>query len=161
MEIIEITDNKELYMDLLLLGDEQENMILKYLYQGDLFALYDEDLKSFAVVTKEDDDTCELKNIATYEKYRRKGYASYLINYIIQYYKEYYKYIMVGTGDNEKIISFYKKFGFEYSHTVKDFFINNYEHEIIEDGKRLKDMIYLKYNLPEAFLKLQFLEQQS
>jgi len=149
MKIIEITDNKELYMDLMLLGDEQENMILKYLYRGDLFALYDDDLRSFVVVTKEDNNTCELKNIATYEKYRRKGYASYLINYIIQYYKDHYKYMLVGTGDNEKIISFYKKFGFKYSHTVKDFFINNYEHEIIEDGKRLKDMIYLKYNLTD------------
>jgi len=46
IEIIEITQNKEKYMDLLLLGDEQENMIKKYLYRGELFALYDEDLKN-------------------------------------------------------------------------------------------------------------------
>ena len=32
MEIIEITDNEGLYMDLMLLVDEQENMTIKYLY---------------------------------------------------------------------------------------------------------------------------------
>ena len=31
MEIRKITENKESFMDLLLLGDEQENMIKKYL----------------------------------------------------------------------------------------------------------------------------------
>jgi len=32
------------------LADEQENMIDKYLPNGDLFALYDDDLKSICVV---------------------------------------------------------------------------------------------------------------
>ena len=34
MEIKKITENKEQFMDLLLLGDEQENMIRKYLDRG-------------------------------------------------------------------------------------------------------------------------------
>ena len=45
MEIKEISGDKERFMDLLLLGDEQENMVLKYLERGVLFALYDPDLK--------------------------------------------------------------------------------------------------------------------
>ena len=48
------------------------------------------------------------------------------------------------TGESEKTISFYKNCGFVYSHTVKDFFINNYDHEMFEGGKQLRDMIYLK-----------------
>ena len=47
-------------------------------------------------------------------------------------------------GDNSKILSYYKKFGFIYSHTINDFFVNNYDHEMFEDGKQLVDMIYLK-----------------
>ena len=39
---------------------------------------------------------------------------------------------------------YYKKFGFEYSHRIEDFFIKNYDHVMIEDGKQLKDMVYLK-----------------
>jgi len=144
MKIVQITDNKKQYMDLLLIADEQENMIEKYLGRGDLFALYDDDLKTVAVVTKENNDTYEIKNIATYEKYRGNGYGGSMIKYIIQHYKNQCKVLIVGTGEDEKILSFYKKLGFTYSHTVKDFFIDNYDHEMFENGVQLRDMVYLK-----------------
>jgi len=144
VEINEISQNKEMFMDLLLLGDEQEDMIKKYLYRGELFALYDGDLKTVSVVTKEDENTYEIKNIATYSQYQGNGYGKAMIKYIIDKYKDKCKILLVGTGDNDKIISFYKNCGFVYSHTVKDFFVNNYDHDIFEDGKQLKDMIYLK-----------------
>ena len=144
MKILQITENKEKYMDLLLIADEQESMIKKYLNRGDLFALYDDALKTVAVVTKEKNDTYEIKNIATYEKYRGKGYGGSMIKYIIQYYKNHCKVLIVGTGENEKILSFYKNLGFTYSHTIKDFFVDNYDHEMFEDGVQLRDMIYLR-----------------
>jgi len=144
MEILEVTDNKDQYMDLLLLAGEQESMIEKYLHKGKLFALYEDfDLKTVAVVTKEDDNTCEIKNFATHKIYQGKGYGSAMIKHIIQYYKNQCKTLLVGTGDNEDILLFYEKLGFTYSHTVKDFFIN---HKIIDNGKQLKDMIYYKLN---------------
>ncbi|ULQ58651.1 GNAT family N-acetyltransferase [Brucepastera parasyntrophica] len=144
MEIKTISENKEDFMDLLLLGDEQENMVKKYLERGELFALYDNDLKTAAVVTQEAESIFELKNIATYEKYRGNGYGSFMIKYIIEKYREKCSQLLVGTGDDEKILSFYKKFGFTYSHTIKDFFVNNCDHKIFENGKQLKDMVYLK-----------------
>jgi ribosomal protein S18 acetylase RimI-like enzyme len=144
MEIKKIAENKEKFMDLLLLADEQENMINKYLYRGELFALYDDDLKTVSVVTKENESIYEIKNIATYEKYRGKGYGKTMINYIIDNFRDNSSILLVGTGDNNKIISFYRNCGFVYSHTIDDFFINNYNHAIFEDGKQLKDMIYLK-----------------
>ena len=52
-------------------------MIDKYLERGDLFALYDDGLKSICVVTGESPDICELKNIATYEAWHGKGSVSY------------------------------------------------------------------------------------
>ena len=67
-----------------------------------------------------------------------------MLKFIISEYKNQCKKLLVGTGDNNKILSFYRKCGFVYSHTVKDFFINNYDHEMFEDGKKLIDMIYLK-----------------
>lgn len=148
MEILEVTEDKEQYMDLLLLADEQESMIEKYLHRGILFALYDDfDLKTVAVVTKEKDDTYEIKNLATLKIYQGKGYGNAMIKHIIQYCKNKCKYLLVGTGDNENILLFYENLGFTYSHTVKDFFINNYDHKIMEDGKQLKDMIYFKADL--------------
>jgi GNAT superfamily N-acetyltransferase len=144
IKITKIVKNKEKFMDLLLLGDEQENMIKKYLYRGELFALYNDDLKTVCVITKEEDGIYEIKNIATYEKYQGKGYGKYMVKHIIENYKNKCNKLYVGTGDNRKILSFYKNCGFIYSHTVKDFFISNYDHKIYEDGKQLTDMIYLK-----------------
>ena len=149
MRIKNIIENKDEFMDLLLLGDEQENMIKKYLYRGELFALYDDDLKTVSVVTKEDNEAYEIKNIATYEKYQGKGYGNYMLKHIIQNYNGKCKRILVGTGENEKILSFYKKCGFVYSHTIKDFFTKNYNHKMFEDGKQLIDMIYLKIEFEE------------
>ena len=95
MEIIEINEipqNKEKFMDLLLLGDEQESMIEKYLYRGELLALYDGDLKTVSVIIKEDENIYEIKNIATYEKYQGKGYGKIMIKYIIEKYKKNVKF---------------------------------------------------------------------
>ena len=73
-------------MDLLLLADEQESMIDKYLERGELFALFDGDLKAICMVTNEGNDVCELKNIATYPKYHGMGYGKQLISFIYNYY---------------------------------------------------------------------------
>lgn len=88
MEVKHIKENKKDFLDLLLLADEQEDMIDRYLERGDVFALYDGDLKSICVVTQEGENVFELKNIATYEKYRGRGYGRYMINYIFEYYKD-------------------------------------------------------------------------
>ena len=144
MEIKKILENKESFMDLLLLGDEQENMINKYLHHGELYALYDDDLKTVCVVTKEKENVYEIKNIATYEKFHGKGYGKVMMLYIIENYKDKCHTLLVGTGESDRATSFYKNFGFVYSHTEKDFFVKNYDHKMFDDGKQLIDMIYLK-----------------
>ncbi len=144
MEIKIITNNKKQFIDLLLLADEQEDMIDKYLERGDMFALYDDDLKSICVVTKEDDETYELKNIATYAKYQGKGYGKKLIENIFEYYKDRCKTMLVGTGDCPFIISFYESCGFIKSHRIKNFFTDNYKYPIYEGEIQLVDMIYLR-----------------
>lgn len=131
----------------MLLADEQENMIDRYLPGGDLFALYDDDLKSVCVVLPIDRETCELKNIATYEKYQGKGYGRALLHFISDFYKNDYKKMLVGTGETPAILSFYESCGFEKSHRVKNFFTDNYDHPMFEDGIQLVDMIYLEKDL--------------
>ncbi|MDD4429216.1 MAG: GNAT family N-acetyltransferase [Paludibacter sp.] len=147
MKIEKIIDNKKQFLDLLLLADEQENMIDKYLSSGDLFALYDDDLKSICVVAPINGKTCELKNIATYEKYQGKGYGRTLISFISDFYKNDYKTMLVGTGETPAILSFYESCGFEKSHRVKNFFTDNYDHLMFDSDIQLVDMIYLKKNL--------------
>ncbi len=147
IRIEKITENKKQFLDLLLLADEQENMIDKYLPDGDLFALYEDDLKSVCVVAQIDSQTCELKNLATYQKYQGMGYGRKLINYISDIYKNRYKTMLVGTGETPIILAFYEKSGFEISHRVKNFFTDNYDHPMFDGDIQLIDMIYLKKNL--------------
>jgi len=144
MEVKHIKENKKNFLDLLLLADEQEDMIDKYLDRGDVFALYDGDLKSICVVTHEGENIYELKNIATYEKYQRKGYGRYLINYLLEYYKDKCKTFLVGTGDVPRAIRFYESCGFKVAHRIENFFTDNYDHPMYEEGVQLVDMVYLK-----------------
>jgi GNAT superfamily N-acetyltransferase len=118
-EIKLIKADKKDFLELLLLADESESMIDRYLERGDLFALYDGGLRSVCVGTEESDDTCELKNIATYEEYHGKGYGSRLIGHVAEFYKGRYKTMLVGTGDVPKSLRFYQKNGFEVSHRLK------------------------------------------
>lgn len=143
MEVKIVHENKKQFLELLLLADEQEAMIDKYLEKGDLFALYDDDLKSICVVTDEGNRIFEIKNIATYEKYQNHGYGKALINYIFEHYKGKCKKMLVGTGDVPHAMSFYEKCGFTISHRVPNFFVDNYDHLMFENGIQLKDMVYL------------------
>lgn len=147
LRIEKITENKKQFLDLLLLADEQENMIDKYLPGGDLFALYDGDLKSVCVVVPVNSQTCELKNIATCEKYQGKGYGTILINHITAHYKTNYRTMLVGTGETPGILKFYQNCGFEMSHRVKNFFTDNYDHPMFDGDIQLVDMVYLKKDL--------------
>lgn len=148
MKIKEIKENKKDFLDLLLIGDEEEKMVDKYLEKGKLFALYDEDLKCECVLESLK-DSYEIKNIATYPKYQNQGYGKTMIDFIFDYCKKENKFnvVYVGTGDSERILRFYKKCGFKLSHKIDNFFTDNYKEPIFEDGKQLVDMIYLKKEL--------------
>lgn len=147
MKITQITDRKKQYLDLLLLADEQESMIDRYLNRGELFVLEDEGVKAVCVVTDEGDGVCELKNIAVAPASQRQGYGKKLINYLISRYSGRYVQMIVGTGDVPGAIGFYRSCGFEYSHRIENFFTDHYDHPMVEEGVLLKDMVYLKRKL--------------
>ena len=148
MEIREIRENKTEFMDLLLIGDEEENMINRYLDRSTLFVVYDSGKPvSLCAVIKIDSDTIEIKNLATFPEYQNKGYATKLLNFVFDRYKENFNSVILGTGENEKTLNFYKKCGFVQTRRVKNFFTDNYSHPICENGKQLVDMIYLKKSL--------------
>ena len=144
MEIIEIIDNKKVYIELLLLADEQEDMIARYLDNGKMYVLDDNGIKCQCVVTNEGNGVLEIKNIATVPEYQGKGYAKAMIDFIIAKYREDYSVLQVGTGDSPSTIPFYEKCGFVRSHIIPNFFTENYNHPIYEDGIQLVDMVYLK-----------------
>ena len=146
IEIISI--NKKRFLPLLLLADEQESMIDRYLERGDLFVMNDgQHTIAVAVVTDEGDGTCELKNLAVAPDRQRKGYGRQMVEFLCRHYANVCHTMLVGTGDSRRTVSFYKNNGFTYSHTVPGFFTANYDHPIIEEGKTPTDMIYFRKKL--------------
>jgi ribosomal protein S18 acetylase RimI-like enzyme len=108
-----------------------------------MFVLDDNGVKAECVITKEADNIYELKNIAVLPDCQRKGYGKKLIDFLFSYYPDC-NTMLVGTGDVPFTIGFYQKCGFELSHRIPNFFTDNYDHPMFEDGKQLIDMIYLK-----------------
>lgn len=144
--IKKINTNKKDYLKLLLLADPDESMIDQYVVKGELFVLFDDHIPvCTAVVVKLSDSECELKNIATDEKSKHRGFATKMLNHLFHLYQKKFSAMFVGTS--ESMVGFYNKFGFVYSHTVKNFFIDNYPEPIFEDGIQCIDMIYLKKDL--------------
>ena len=146
MEIIQVKKDKKKYLDLLLLADEQEDMVDRYLERGDMFVLTDGTVRAECVVTKEGPGIYELKNIATAPQFHRQGYGRRLIEYIFTYYPDL-KTLYVGTGDSPLPLPFYRACGFRESHRVPNFFLQFYDHPIYEGGRLLSDMVYLSMEL--------------
>lgn len=144
MQIIEIKENKKQYRSLLLLADEQEDMIDRYIKKGTMYVLDDNGIKCECVVTDEGNGILEIKNIATVPEYQKKGYGKAMIDFLIQKYKDRYQILQAGTGDSPLTIPFYEKCGFVRSHCIKNFFLDHYNHPIYECGVQLTDMVYLQ-----------------
>ena len=144
MEIKKVISDKKEFLELLLLADEQESMVDRYLERGDMFVLYDNGLKAACVVTREGEGIYEIKNIATVPFFQRQGYGKRLIEFLFEHYLDKCTEMLVGTGDVSSTISFYEHCGFTISHRVENFFTDNYDHPIYEEGKLLTDMVYLK-----------------
>ena len=140
-------ENKEQYMDLLLEADPSKDMINNYLKNGELFVLtYKDDVACIAVVTKIDEDTVELKNIATKKEFRGNGYGKKMLKYLADNYKQKYKKMLVGTTENN--IPFYVKQGFDkYEKTIKNFFVDNYDEKIWDRDLIYTDLIYYSKDL--------------
>ena len=144
MRFREIKENKKAYLSLLLLADEQEDMIDRYLDRGRMFVAEDGVEVCECVVTDEGGGVLEIKNLATAPSAQRQGYARAMIDFLAEKFGGRFHTLSVGTGDSPKTVPFYEKCGFRRTHVVKDFFTKNYDHPIVEDGVLLVDMVYFE-----------------
>lgn len=135
-------------MNLLLLADEQESMIERYLDRGDMFVVYEgECAVAVAVVTDEGDGVCELKNIAVGPDWQGRGFGRRLVEFLCGHYGGLFRTMIVGTGETPRTMGFYERCGFNRSHRIKNFFTDNYDNPIVEDGVVLSDMVYFSREL--------------
>ena len=140
MEFCAISDNKRAFLPLLLLGDEQEEMINRYLDRGTLWALYDGGvLRCVCVVTEEGDGDFEIKNLAVAPGSQRRGYGRAMVEHAARQCRG--RRLLAGTGDSPLTVPFYQACGFQEDHRIPNFFTESYDHPIYEAGRRLVDMV--------------------
>ena len=148
MEIRRVESDKWAYLPLLLVGDEQESMIARYLDRGTLLALDDGGLRAVCVVTAEGPGVFEIKNLAVEPAFHRRGYGRAMVERAVRDCRAAGgRRLLVGTGDSPLTLPFYHACGFRESHRVPDFFLRHYDHPIYEGGRLLTDMVYLSMNL--------------
>ena len=63
MKIREVNENKKRFISLLLLADEQESMVDRYLEKGTMYVLEDNDVKAECVVTDGGNEILEIKKM--------------------------------------------------------------------------------------------------
>ena len=143
-----LKDDKKNYLDLLLLADEQESMIDRYLERGMMYALSDDGIRAVCVVTDEGDSVLEIKNIAVSPAFQHREYGRKLIAFLESRYRTDYRILQAGTSAGN--VAFYEKCGFQQSGRIRNFFTENYDHPIFENGQQIADMIYLKKILKEG-----------
>ena len=142
MEIRQVSGDKKQYLDLLLLADEQEDMIDRYLEDGDMFVLCDPEVVAQCVICNLGDGVYEIKSLSVTLARQGKGYGRQLIRFALAHYPDCRK-MLVGTGDSPLTVPFYEKCGFREEYRVPNFFTDNYDHPIFEAGVQLVDMVYL------------------
>ena len=129
-------------------GNYPEKLAIAMKNYGSVFTAWDEE-KLVGLISSMDDGimTAYVHYLLVHPDYQGKGYAKSLIDFIVEKYREQYAILQVGTGDSPLTIPFYEKCGFVRSHIIPNFFTDNYDHPIYEDGVQLVDMVYLQRQL--------------
>lgn len=141
-----IESQKRTLMPLLLIGDESEEMIGRYLDRSELYCGFvDGEPVSVCAVTVEGPMLLEVKNLAVRADMRKRGIGRMMLAYVESLYPGYK--VILGTGETPSTLRFYNSCGYKYSHRIPDFFTKNYPSPIIEEGVVLRDMLYLEKQL--------------
>lgn len=132
---------------LLLDADPSKKLVDKYLSSGILFgAFYHMELAGVCLLIFHNNITAEIINLAVLEKYRNKNIGKLLISFAENQARLFgFKYMELGTA--KPLVKYYENQGYKYHKTIKDFFVENYEFPVIDNGIILKDMIRLIKNL--------------
>ena len=152
MQIYRLNANeiKGEHISLLLLADPSEKLVREYCQNGFIYSMVKNNKKIGIMVLLTIEEGCiEIKNIAVDESYQGNGYGKKLLNYAILFARQNeYKRIRIGTGNSSlNQLGLYQKCGFRMVRIDKDFFIRNYEEEIVENGIQCRDMVILEMGL--------------
>ncbi|BCB03665.1 GNAT family N-acetyltransferase [Bacillus sp. KH172YL63] len=137
------------YMPLLLMADESEEIIMEYLYDGEVYAVESEGhTVGVLIMTDVSSRVVEVRNMAVAPAYRGRGIGKMVLDQITSLYSGKGKRkIIVGTANSSIAnLAFYQKAGFRLTCVKKDFF-KRYPDPIYENGIRALDMVMMEKEL--------------
>ena len=142
---INVTPSNLVPKKLLLEADPSIDHINQYLVDSLCYvATIQNEAVGVCVLKLIDRNRYELFNIAVSPENQKKGIGSQLLRYVIEHIKKLNaKSVELGTGTFGYQLAFYQRFGFRVDSIRKDYFINNYDEPIFENGIQLKDMLRL------------------
>ncbi|MFC4802884.1 GNAT family N-acetyltransferase [Neobacillus sp. GCM10023253] len=143
-------DQRLSFFDLLLLADESEEIVNKYILEGEMYSIkYKGATAGVMLFTFHLDHVVEIKNMAISEKYQGMGIGKMAIKEsFVVYRSRGFNKMIVGTANSSIAnLAFYQKAGFRMSEIKKDFF-KKYPDPIYENGIRALDMVLFEKNLP-------------
>ncbi|NMM47679.1 GNAT family N-acetyltransferase [Flammeovirgaceae bacterium KN852] len=137
-------------MELLLTADPSIELINSYLKPGSChIAQLNSEIVGVLVLNTINPETLEIKNIAVHESQQGKGIGNALLAYSEKISRESgYKKLVIGTGNSSfRQLNIYQKAGFEIDRIKKNYFTDNYEEPIFENGIQCKHLIILEKEL--------------
>lgn len=145
-----IEETEKVPRELLLIADPSINAINKYIDESIIFIAknYEEEIGVIAI-KKNSEEIYEIMNIAVEEDYRGQGIGKQLICKAVEKVKSIGgRKVIIGTGNSSIVpLILYQKLGFRIYDIKKNFFLENYQDEIWENGIRCIDMIMLEKNI--------------
>lgn len=143
--------NEKHPMDLLLLADPSETNIEKYIYKSKVFVAIEDTLVVGVYVLMEmAPGKVEIMNIAVAKSHQGKGIGKALVQHAIKSARlPSMESIEIGTGNSSiQQLALYQKCGFRLKEIIHDYFVDNYDEPIFENGIQCRDMVRLalKFN---------------
>lgn len=136
-------------MSLLLEADPSEVCINNYLPGSWCFAAYKQSkIIAVCIVKQTEPEIAELFNIAVDSSIQAKGTGTKLLKFTLRLLQDKsIKSVNLGTGTFGHQLAFYQRQGFRVDSVIKDFFVDNYDEPIVENGIQHKDMLRLVCHL--------------
>lgn len=148
--IDQFSKSDEIPYVLLLDADPSMELIEKYLKYSTIYiAKLENKIIGVYVLYPINAEKAEIKNIAVEENLQGKGIGKLLLEDAFKQAKaKGYKELIIGTGNSSVgQLYLYQKAGFEMIEIKWNFFIDNYQSPLYENGIRVKHMIVLSKRL--------------
>ncbi len=145
-----LNNNEAVPYELLLTADPSIACIESYIKSSEIYvAILKAKVIATFVLYPSGADIYEIKNIAVKEQYQGKGIGKLLLNKAtdIAIAKNAGKLVIGTSNSSVAQLYVYQRNGFELTHIIHNFFLDNYTEPIFENGIQCKHMIVLEKKL--------------